>query len=78
MTAKLYIVTGASRGMGLELALPIFAELRAGEQETVVHPLGERFGRVAGVAGATEVGENQVILVIDTVSLFGTIEAVKA
>jgi two-component system chemotaxis sensor kinase CheA len=49
-----------------------------GEQETVVHPLGERFGRVAGVAGATEVGENQVILVIDTVSLFGTIEAVKA
>jgi hypothetical protein len=30
------------------------------------------------VAGATEVGENQVILVIDTVSLFGTIEAVKA
>jgi two-component system chemotaxis sensor kinase CheA len=49
-----------------------------GEQETVVHPLGERFGKVAGVAGATEVGENQVILVIDTVSLFGTIEAVKA
>lgn len=49
-----------------------------GEQETVVHPLGERFGKVAGVAGATEVGENQVILVIDTVSLFGTFEAVKA
>jgi len=49
-----------------------------GEQETVVHSIGQKFGKVQGVAGATEVGENQVILVIDTVSLFGATEVVRA
>jgi len=47
-----------------------------GEQETVVHPLGERLSRIPGIAGATEIGENQVILVIDTASLFATSETV--
>ncbi len=45
-----------------------------GEQETVIHPIGRSLGRVAGVAGATEVGENQVILVLDTSSLLAAEE----
>lgn len=44
-----------------------------GEQETVIHPIGRSLGRVAGVAGATEVGENQVILVLDTSSLLAAV-----
>jgi two-component system, chemotaxis family, sensor kinase CheA len=48
-----------------------------GEQETVVHPIGQRFSKIPGIAGATEVGENQVILVIDTASLFSTMETVR-
>lgn len=71
---RLFVVV-ARRG---EKVAGIVVDELLGEQETVVHPLGERFCKVPGVAGATEVGENQVILVIDTVSLFGAIEGVKA
>ncbi len=71
---RLFVVV-ARRG---EKVAGIVVDELLGEQETVVHPLGERFGKVPGVAGATEVGENQVILVMDTVSLFGAIEGVKA
>jgi len=46
-----------------------------GEQETTIHPIGAHLGRVPGIAGATEVGENQVILVIDTASLLAAGEA---
>ena len=71
---RLFVVV-ARRG---EKAAGIVVDDLLGEQETVVHPIGQKFGKVPGVAGATEVGENQVILVIDTVSLFGSIEGVKA
>lgn len=49
-----------------------------GEQETVVHPIGSTLGRLPGIAGATEVGENKVILVIDTASLLTTLGSVRA
>jgi len=49
-----------------------------GEQETVVHPIGSTLGRLPGIAGATEVGENKVILVIDTASLLTTMGTVRA
>ncbi len=45
-----------------------------GEQETVIHPIGKKLGNLPGVAGATEIGENQVILVIDTASLLSPLE----
>ena len=48
-----------------------------GEQETVIHPIGQKLGRLPGVAGATEIGENQVILVIDTAGLLAPLEAVR-
>ncbi len=70
---RLFVVV-ARRG---EKVAGIVVDDLLGEQETVVHPIGDKFGRVPGVAGATEVGENQVILVIDTVSLFGAQEAVR-
>jgi two-component system, chemotaxis family, sensor kinase CheA len=70
---RLFVVV-ARRG---EKVAGIVVDDLLGEQETVVHPIGDKFGKVPGVAGATEVGENQVILVIDTVSLFGAQEAVR-
>jgi two-component system chemotaxis sensor kinase CheA len=68
---RIYVVV-ARRG---EKAAGIVVDDLIGEQETVVHPLGQTFGHLAGVAGATEIGENQVILVIDTASLFTNLEA---
>lgn len=71
---KLFVVV-ARRG---EKSAGIVVDDLLGEQETVVHPLGQRMGSIPGVAGATEVGENQVILVIDTASLFTALEPVRA
>lgn len=48
-----------------------------GEQETVIHPIGKRLGNLPGIAGATEIGENQVILVLDTASLLTPLEVVR-
>lgn len=48
-----------------------------GEQETVIHPIGQKLGHIPGIAGATEIGENQVILVIDTAGLLAPLEAVR-
>ena len=70
---RIFVVV-ARRG---EKVAGIVVDELLGEQETVVHPIGEKLGRVPGVAGATEVGENQVILVIDTASLFTVLEAAK-
>ena len=71
---RVFVVV-ARRG---EKAAGVVVDELLGEQETVVHPIGQRLGRVPGVAGATEVGENQVILVIDTASLFTVLEAPRA
>ena len=60
-----------------ERSAGILVDELVGEQETVIHPIGRNLGRVPGVAGATEIGENQVILVIDTASLLATSEAVR-
>ncbi len=67
---RVYVVV-ARRG---EKAAGIVVDDLLGEQETVVHPLGQTFGHLPGVAGATEIGENQVILVIDTASLFSGLD----
>lgn len=60
-----------------EKAAGIVVDDLLGEQETVVNPIGQRFSKIPGIAGATEVGENQVILVIDTASLFLGHETVR-
>ncbi len=70
---RVYVVV-ARRG---EKAAGIVVDDLLGEQETVVHPLGQTFGHLPGVAGATEIGENQVILVIDTASLFSGLDGCR-
>ncbi len=42
------------------------------QQEIVIKSIGERLKSVAGVAGATEIGESEIILVIDVGSLIET------
>ncbi len=64
-------VVVAHRG---DKAVGLIVDELTGEQETVVHPIGSSFSHLPGVAGATEVGEDQVILVIDTASLFATMK----
>lgn len=71
---RVFIVV-ARRG---DKAAGILVDDMVGEQETVVHPIGKTFGNLPGLAGATEVGENQVVLVIDTASLFAAMEGAKA
>jgi two-component system chemotaxis sensor kinase CheA len=70
----LLFVVVAKRG---DRAAGIVVDDLVGEQETVIHPIGKKLGSLPGIAGATEVGENQVILVIDTSSLLAPIEAVR-
>ncbi|HUF18100.1 MAG TPA: chemotaxis protein CheA [Thermoanaerobaculia bacterium] len=42
------------------------------QQEIVIKPVGERLSALAGIAGATEIGESEVILVVDIASLVGS------
>lgn len=42
------------------------------QQEIVIKPVGERLSAIPGIAGATEIGESEVILVVDVASLVGT------
>jgi two-component system, chemotaxis family, sensor kinase CheA len=39
------------------------------QQEIVIKSVGDRLKRIPGIAGATEIGENEAILVVDTGSL---------
>lgn len=39
------------------------------QQEIVIKSVGERLKKIPGIAGATEIGENEAILVVDTGSL---------
>lgn len=42
------------------------------QQEIVIKPVGDRLSEIPGIAGATEIGESEVILVVDVASLVGT------
>jgi two-component system chemotaxis sensor kinase CheA len=39
------------------------------QQEVVIKSIGERLKSIPGIAGATEIGENDIVLVIDVGSL---------
>jgi two-component system chemotaxis sensor kinase CheA len=41
-----------------------------GLREVVVRPLTDRLVKVAGIAGATELGDGQVVLILDVANLF--------
>jgi two-component system chemotaxis sensor kinase CheA len=40
-----------------------------GEQDVVIKPIGTTLGRIPGIAGATELGNNRTVLVLDVASL---------
>ena len=39
------------------------------QQEIVIKSIGERLKKMPGIAGATEIGENEIVLVVDVGSL---------
>jgi two-component system chemotaxis sensor kinase CheA len=52
-----------------ERRLGIVVDSLRGQQEIVIKPLGRRLGRTPGIAGATELGDKRVVLVLDVESL---------
>jgi two-component system, chemotaxis family, sensor kinase CheA len=52
-----------------ERRLGLVVEALRGQQEIVIKPLGKRLAEVPGIAGATELGDKRVILVLDVESL---------
>ncbi len=62
---KLFVVV--TRSGERQIGLIVDALVR--QQEIVIKSIGERLKSIPGIAGATEVGENEIILVIDVGSL---------
>jgi two-component system chemotaxis sensor kinase CheA len=52
-----------------ERRLGIVVETLLGQQEIVIKPLGKRLSETPGIAGATELGDKRVVLVLDVESL---------
>jgi two-component system chemotaxis sensor kinase CheA len=52
-----------------ERRLGLVVEALRGQQEIVIKPLGKRLAEIPGIAGATELGDKRVILVLDVESL---------
>jgi two-component system, chemotaxis family, sensor kinase CheA len=46
-----------------------------GQQDIVIKSLGRRLANVRGIAGATELGDQQTILVIDMVELLNELSS---
>ena len=56
-----------------ERVLALGVEEVLGQQEVVIKGIGRRLENIPGLAGATEIGENQAALVIDPTSLAGEV-----
>jgi len=52
-----------------EKSIGILVDALVRQHEIVIKSIGERLKSVPGVAGATEIGEGEIVLVIDTASL---------
>ena len=52
-----------------ERRLGLVVEALKGQQEIVIKPLGKRLAETPGIAGATELGDKRVVLVLDVESL---------
>ena len=63
--AELYVVVVGS----LERRLGLVVDRLAGQQEVVIKGVGDKLSGVRGVAGACELGDNLVVLVLDVESL---------
>ncbi len=54
-----------------ERRLGIVVDRIRGQQEIVIKPLGKRLSSTPGIAGATELGDKRVVLVLDVEALIG-------
>jgi len=52
-----------------EKSIGILVDALVRQQEIVIKAIGERLKSVPGVAGATEIGEGEIVLVVDVASL---------
>ncbi|MDA8099099.1 MAG: chemotaxis protein CheA [Nitrospiraceae bacterium] len=52
-----------------ERRLGLVVEGLRGQQEIVIKPLGRQLAKIPGIAGATELGDKQIVLVLDVESL---------
>jgi two-component system, chemotaxis family, sensor kinase CheA len=52
-----------------ERQVGILVEALVRQQEVVIKSIGERLKQTPGIAGATEIGENEIVLVVDTGTL---------
>lgn len=52
-----------------EKSIGILVDALVRQQEIVIKAIGDRLKSVPGVAGATEIGEGEIVLVVDTASL---------
>ena len=66
-------VSGVVAGVG-ETRMALLVDDLVGQQDIVIKSLGRRL-RVRGIAGATELGNQQTILVIDTVDLLNELSS---
>jgi two-component system chemotaxis sensor kinase CheA len=65
-SAEKYFVVVTRSG---EKSIGILVDGLVRQQEIVIKAVGERLKRIAGVAGVTEIGESEIVLVIDSGSL---------
>jgi two-component system chemotaxis sensor kinase CheA len=65
---KLFIVVTRS---GDKLA-GVVVDAIVRQQEIVIKSIGERLARTPGIAGATEIGNGDIVLVVDVASLMET------
>jgi two-component system chemotaxis sensor kinase CheA len=68
---------GVLAGMGSQRVALVVDEL-VGQQDIVIKSLGRRLRDVFGVAGATDLGNQQTILVLDIMSLMGAMAPARA
>ena len=84
--ADAYGVGESSSAVSKFVAVVRFGERLAGlvmdqvlrQQEVVIRAVGDRVRGVPGIAGATEVGENQIALVVDVASLISGLGAARS
>ncbi|MEK7705899.1 MAG: chemotaxis protein CheW, partial [Myxococcota bacterium] len=68
---------GVVVGVGLN-RMAVLVDQLVGQQDIVIKSLGRRLRRVRGIAGATELGDQRTILVIDTVELLNELSLDEA
>ena len=54
-----------------ERRLGIVVDGFRGQQEIIIKPLGKRLSNIPGIAGATDLGDKRMVLVLDVESLIG-------